>query len=53
MVGGVSIGAFMGGLWCMERNVTSMTQKARSWAIVSIINEKCNIVATLMKNIVV
>lgn len=34
MVGGVSIGAFMGGLWCMERNMTTMTQKARHWAIV-------------------
>ncbi|XKL67411.1 hypothetical protein PGB90_002902 [Kerria lacca] len=32
MVGGVSIGAFMGGLWCMERNITTMTQKARYWA---------------------
>lgn len=32
MVGGVSIGAFMGALWCMERNVTTMTQKAREWS---------------------
>ncbi|KAL3280386.1 hypothetical protein HHI36_017872 [Cryptolaemus montrouzieri] len=32
MVGGVSIGAFMGALWCQERNVTTMTQKAREWA---------------------
>ncbi|XP_065209623.1 neuropathy target esterase sws isoform X2 [Planococcus citri] len=32
MVGGVSIGAFMGGLWCMERNITTVTQKARQWA---------------------
>ncbi|XP_075226516.1 patatin like phospholipase domain containing sws isoform X3 [Lycorma delicatula] len=32
MVGGVSIGAFMGALWSMERNVTTMTQKAREWS---------------------
>ncbi|XP_039289237.1 neuropathy target esterase sws isoform X2 [Nilaparvata lugens] len=32
MVGGVSIGAFMGALWCMERDVTRMTQKAREWS---------------------
>ncbi|XP_063216401.1 neuropathy target esterase sws isoform X4 [Bacillus rossius redtenbacheri] len=31
MVGGVSIGAFMGALWCMEKDVTTMTQKAREW----------------------
>ncbi|CAB3221639.1 unnamed protein product [Arctia plantaginis] len=32
MVGGVSIGAFMGALWCMERNITTVTQKAREWS---------------------
>jgi lysophospholipid hydrolase len=32
MVGGVSIGAFMGALWCMEKNVTTVTQLAREWA---------------------
>lgn len=32
MVGGVSIGAFMGALWCQERNVTTLTQKAREWS---------------------
>ncbi|XP_049884912.1 neuropathy target esterase sws isoform X4 [Pectinophora gossypiella] len=32
MVGGVSIGAFMGALWCMERNITTVTQKARDWS---------------------
>lgn len=32
MVGGVSIGAFMGALWCSEKNITSMTQKAREWS---------------------
>ncbi|CAG9836270.1 unnamed protein product [Diabrotica balteata] len=32
MVGGVSIGAFMGALWCQERNMTTMTQKAREWS---------------------
>ncbi|KAG5683909.1 hypothetical protein PVAND_013168 [Polypedilum vanderplanki] len=31
MVGGVSIGAFMGALWCSERNLTVVTQKAREW----------------------
>lgn len=34
MVGGVSIGAFMGALWCMEKNITTMTQKAREWCTV-------------------
>ncbi|GIX78191.1 neuropathy target esterase sws [Caerostris extrusa] len=32
MVGGVSIGAFMGALWCQESDVTTMTQKAREWS---------------------
>uniref|UniRef100_T1IXP6 Neuropathy target esterase sws n=1 Tax=Strigamia maritima TaxID=126957 RepID=T1IXP6_STRMM len=32
MVGGVSIGAFMGGLWCNEQNLTTFTQKAREWS---------------------
>ncbi|KAM7350594.1 patatin like phospholipase domain containing sws isoform 3-T3 [Cochliomyia hominivorax] len=31
MVGGVSIGALMGALWCSERNITTVTQKAREW----------------------
>ncbi|XP_018566275.1 neuropathy target esterase sws isoform X1 [Anoplophora glabripennis] len=32
MVGGVSIGAFMGALWSQERNITTVTQKAREWS---------------------
>ncbi|XP_055684973.1 neuropathy target esterase sws isoform X1 [Lutzomyia longipalpis] len=32
MVGGVSIGAFMGALWCSEKNITTVTQKAREWS---------------------
>lgn len=36
MVGGVSIGAFMGALWCSERNITSVTQKAREWSKVGV-----------------
>lgn len=32
MVGGVSIGAFMGALYCAERNITTVTQKAREWS---------------------
>ncbi|XP_060661672.1 neuropathy target esterase sws isoform X1 [Drosophila nasuta] len=32
MVGGVSIGALMGALWCSERNITTVTQKAREWS---------------------
>lgn len=32
MVGGVSIGAFMGALYCCERNTTTVTQKAREWS---------------------
>ncbi|KAG1704472.1 Neuropathy target esterase sws [Nymphon striatum] len=33
MVGGVSIGAFMGGLWCEEKNLTSFVQRAREWSL--------------------
>lgn len=32
MVGGVSIGAFMGALWCAHRNIATVTQKAREWS---------------------
>ncbi|KAG8196154.1 hypothetical protein JTE90_007885 [Oedothorax gibbosus] len=32
MVGGVSIGAFMGALWCQESDMITMTQKAREWS---------------------
>lgn len=35
MVGGVSIGALMGALWCMEKNIVTMTQKAREFSRVS------------------
>lgn len=37
MVGGVSIGAFMGALWCSDRNIASVTQKAREWSKVNLI----------------
>ena len=30
-VAGVSIGAFMGGLWCQERDIARMTVKARNF----------------------
>ncbi|CAG0883270.1 unnamed protein product [Darwinula stevensoni] len=33
MVGGVSIGAFVGALWCMETDITRVTQKAREWSV--------------------
>ncbi|XP_046644796.1 neuropathy target esterase sws-like isoform X3 [Daphnia pulicaria] len=32
MVGGVSIGAFMGALWCMEKDIHEVTRKASSWS---------------------
>lgn len=32
MVGGVSIGAFMGALWCMEKDIHQVTRKASSWS---------------------
>lgn len=35
MVGGVSIGAFMGALWCMERDIQEVNRKARCWSFVS------------------
>ena len=33
MVGGVSIGAFMGALWCQENSIQSFISKARSWSM--------------------
>jgi lysophospholipid hydrolase len=33
MVGGVSIGAFMGALYCMETDVDRVREKARRWAM--------------------
>ena len=33
MVGGVSIGALMGALWCQENNLTTFIQKAHGWAM--------------------
>ncbi|XP_023238253.1 LOW QUALITY PROTEIN: neuropathy target esterase sws-like [Centruroides sculpturatus] len=39
MVGGVSIGAFIGALWCAEKDITTVTQKAREWAL----NSECAI----------
>lgn len=33
MVGGVSIGAFMGALWCQELNLDTMRSRARSWSL--------------------
>lgn len=36
MVGGVSIGAFMGALYCCERNTATVTQKAREWSKVRV-----------------
>ena len=38
MVGGVSIGAFMGALWCMEKDTAKVTRKASSWFDVSFLN---------------
>lgn len=32
MIGGVSIGAFMGALWAQEADLTPVTQLARNWA---------------------
>lgn len=32
MVGGVSIGAFMGALWCQENDIKRFTDKARTWS---------------------
>ncbi|XP_045626226.1 neuropathy target esterase sws isoform X2 [Procambarus clarkii] len=33
MVAGVSIGAFFGALYCLEKDVTRVTQKAREWSM--------------------
>ncbi|KAI1290330.1 Neuropathy target esterase sws [Halotydeus destructor] len=32
MVGGVSIGAFMGALWCQENDIKTFTDKGRVWS---------------------
>lgn len=32
MIGGVSIGAFMGALWCQENNIDTLISKARTWS---------------------
>lgn len=32
MVGGVSIGALMGAVWCGERDIIGMIRKAGHWA---------------------
>lgn len=34
MVGGTSIGAFMGAAWCEEVNHTRFRQRTREWAMV-------------------
>nr|XP_053657440.1 patatin-like phospholipase domain-containing protein 6 [Cherax quadricarinatus] len=36
MVAGVSIGAFIGALYCLEKDITRLTQKAREWSMVSV-----------------
>ncbi|XP_071517235.1 neuropathy target esterase sws isoform X2 [Panulirus ornatus] len=33
MVAGVSIGAFIGALYCLEKDITRVTQKAREWSM--------------------
>ncbi|KAL3874288.1 hypothetical protein ACJMK2_037327 [Sinanodonta woodiana] len=33
MVGGTSMGAFIGALWCEERDYTRFVQRAREWAV--------------------
>lgn len=33
MIGGVSIGAFMGALWAQENDLTAVIQKARDWSL--------------------
>lgn len=35
MVAGVSIGALIGALYCLEKDLTRVTQKAREWSMVS------------------
>ena len=35
IVGGTSIGAFMGALWCEEVNYTRLVQRGREWSMVS------------------
>ena len=37
MVGGVSIGAFMGALWCAERNITIVTVSAINLLMTAVI----------------
>lgn len=35
MVGGTSMGAFIGAVWCDEVNIPRVTQKSREWCMVS------------------
>ena len=35
MVGGVSIGAFIGALFCLEKDLTTAIRKAREWSMVN------------------
>lgn len=37
IVGGTSMGAFVAAVWCDETNVTTLTQKCRGWAMVSLV----------------
>lgn len=41
MIGGTSIGAFMGALYAEERSYTQMRIKARQWAMVRVFPFKC------------
>lgn len=41
MVAGVSIGAFIGALYALEKDVTRVTQKAREWSMVSHCSKEC------------
>ena len=38
MVGGTSMGSFIGALWCEERNFPRFMQRAREWAFVSLVH---------------
>lgn len=37
MVGGTSMGSFVGAVWCEDRNITRFTQRCREWSMVCII----------------
>ena len=48
MVGGTSIGSFLGALWAEERDVVRFTQRAREWSMVRPMKESSYFLVSTM-----